>query len=72
MSTPTDQIERRNMMVMYCPTGDMTADYMSQPLQGTPFQKFRCEIMGFDKPKHGHSAKASGRSVLHVSARAPK
>ena len=42
----TDQIEKGNMTVEYCPTGDMTADFMSKPVQGKLFQKFKKEIMG--------------------------
>ena len=44
----TDQIEKGNLTVEYCPTSDMTADYMSKPLQGKLFQKFKREIMGHD------------------------
>ena len=42
----TDQIERGNVVVEYCPTDDMIADFMSKPLQGTKFQKFSKDIMG--------------------------
>lgn len=42
----TDQIEKGNLIVEYCPTGDMVADYFSKPLQGKLFQKFRKAIMG--------------------------
>ena len=34
------------MVVEYCPTGEMVADYMSKPLQGKLFVKFRDLIMG--------------------------
>ena len=42
----TDQIERGNLEVQYCPTDKMIADYMTKPLQGMKFQEFRKEIMG--------------------------
>ena len=42
-----DQIKRRNMSVEYCPTDDMTSDYMSEGPQGVKFQKFQHRIMGF-------------------------
>jgi hypothetical protein len=42
----TDQIEKGNMTVEYCPTGEMIADYMTKPLQGKLFQKFKKLIMG--------------------------
>ena len=42
----TDQVEKGNLRITYCPTDDMTADYMMKPLQGEKFRKFRAEIMG--------------------------
>jgi hypothetical protein len=42
----TDQVERGNMKIEYCPTTEMWGDYMSKPLQGKLFQKFKKLIMG--------------------------
>ena len=42
----TDQIEKGNLKVEYCPTTEMIGDYMTKPLQGKLFQKFKKEIMG--------------------------
>jgi hypothetical protein len=42
----TDQIEKGNVVVEYCPTTEMVADFMSKPLQGKLFQKFKAVIMG--------------------------
>lgn len=42
----TDQVEKGNLSIEYCPTNEMIADYMSKPLQGDKFRKFRAEIMG--------------------------
>ena len=42
----TDQVERGNLSVEYCPTDDMIADFHSKPLQGSKFRKFRAAIMG--------------------------
>ena len=42
----TDQIQKGNLIVEYCPTTEMVADYFSKPLQGKLFQKFRKSIMG--------------------------
>jgi hypothetical protein len=42
----TDQIEKGNLSVAYCPTTEMIGDYMSKPLQGKLFQKFKKAIMG--------------------------
>jgi hypothetical protein len=42
----TDQCEKGNLKVEYCPTGEMIADYMTKPLQGRLFEKFKALIMG--------------------------
>ena len=44
----TDQIEKGHLVVEHCPTGDMIADYMTKPLQGKSFEKFRNLIMGYE------------------------
>jgi hypothetical protein len=54
-----DQVEKGNVEIQYCSTDDMTADYMTKPLQGKKFMKFRNEIMGFRPRDSG-----SDRSVL--------
>ena len=36
----TDQVKKGNQSITYCPTDDMTADYMTKPLQGEKFRKF--------------------------------
>ena len=41
----TDQIEKGNVEVRYCPTDEMEGDYMTKPLQGNKFHKFRKFIM---------------------------
>ena len=42
----TDQVEKGNLRITYCPTDNMTADYMMKPLHGEKFRKFQVEIMG--------------------------
>ena len=42
----TDQIQKGNLIVEYCPMTEMIADYFSKPLQGKLFRKFRKSIMG--------------------------
>ena len=44
----TDRIKRGDLTIDYCPTGEMIADYMSKPVQGALFTKFRKFIMGFE------------------------
>ena len=46
----TDQIEKGNLVVEYCPTDEMLGDFMSKHLQGIKFQRFRHVIMGFKGP----------------------
>jgi hypothetical protein len=42
----TDQSEKGNVEIEYCPTEDMVADFMTKPLQGPAFVKFKALIMG--------------------------
>lgn len=57
----TDRIAKKEVTVQYCPTGNMLADFFTKPLQGTPFRKFRDEIMNVD-PAQLHAM--AHRSVL--------
>ena len=41
----TDQIEKGNLKVQYCPTDAMMADFMTKPLQGKKFIEFRKQIL---------------------------
>jgi hypothetical protein len=41
-----DQVEKKNLRIEYCPTDNMVANYMTKPLQGHKFRKFRAAIMG--------------------------
>ena len=42
----TDRIRKGDMSVKWCPTGDMTGDFFTNPLQGAQFTRFRDLIMG--------------------------
>ena len=42
----TNQISKGQVTVVWCPTGDMTADFYTKPLQGAMFRNFRDKIMG--------------------------
>ena len=48
----TDLISRDEVEVRYCPTNDMIADYMSKPIVGAKFQKFRDLIMNLSGIYH--------------------
>ena len=42
----TDRIAKRDVSVTWCPTGDMTGDFFTKPVQGALFIRFRDLIMG--------------------------
>ena len=42
----TDQVERGNLSIEYCPMDNMLGDYMTKATQGAKFTGFRKEIMG--------------------------
>ena len=42
----TDRINKKELSVEWCPTEDMTGDFMTKPNQGALFRKFRDQIMG--------------------------
>ena len=44
----TDQVEKGNLTVTYCPTDAMIGDFMSKPLQGSKFHQFSDDIMGVE------------------------
>ena len=52
----TDLIKRKEMVISYCPTEQMYADYMTKPTVGTNFFAFRNVIMKIDR--------SDSRSVL--------
>ena len=42
----TNQVELGNIQIEHMPTDEMWADYMTKPLQGEKFRKFRTLILG--------------------------
>ena len=42
----TDKIEKKELKLIYCPTGEMVADFGTKPLQGSIFIEFRDKIQG--------------------------
>ena len=42
----TDMVAQGEIEIKYCPSEDMLGDYMSKPLQGNLFFKFRKQILG--------------------------
>jgi hypothetical protein len=57
-----DQVEKGNVQIQYCPTDEMTANYMTNPLSGKKFRKFRSNIMGF---RPHRKLNGNARSVLY-------
>ena len=41
----TDQLEKGNLTVEYCPTDKMTGDYMTKPLTGAKFIEFNYDTL---------------------------
>ena len=42
----TDRINKNELSVEWCPTGNMIGDHATKPLQGPVFKKFRDHIVG--------------------------
>ena len=42
----TNRVAQGDVSLVWCPTGDMIGDFMTKPLQGSLFRKFRDQIMG--------------------------
>jgi hypothetical protein len=42
-----DRIKQDNILVRHCPTGAMLADFLTKPLQGNLFRKFRSALLGY-------------------------
>ena len=57
----TDQKEKGHINIEFCPTDQMTGDYMTKPLHGAKFKQFRQEIMNLSTP-----AQLVMWSCLHV------
>ena len=45
----TDKIKSKELKVLHCPTGDMTADIYTKPLQGAMFVKHRNDLLGIEQ-----------------------
>ena len=44
----TDKINKREIKLIYCPTGKMIADFSTKPLQGAIFVEFRNKMQGIE------------------------
>jgi hypothetical protein len=62
----TDQIEKGNLTVEYCPTLKMKGDFFTKPLQGKLFREHKNSILGVSSPD------GDDRSVLENATKTPK
>ena len=44
----TDQVDKKEVSIEHCPTGEMLADFFTKPLQGELFRKFRAAILNLE------------------------
>jgi hypothetical protein len=44
-----DRVKSGEVSIDYCPTGSMTGDFFTKPLQGVLFQKFRAEVLNLQE-----------------------
>ena len=44
----TDQLQRNELEIQYCPTDQMVSDYLTKALQGNKFERFRKIIMNIE------------------------
>jgi hypothetical protein len=78
----TDRIDKGDLSLVWCPTADMIGDFMTKPLQGAKFRKFRDQLMGVVpagdpklekskvvKTEFGAPAQTRHRSVLGENAK---
>jgi hypothetical protein len=63
----TERIQKKELTVEWCPTGDMIANFMTKPTQGALFKKFPDQIMGVipaqQSPGPGKNKKKKARMV---------
>ena len=65
----TDRVKKKEIEILYCPTGEMLGDFYTKPLQGGLYVKFRNSILGITDAKYieyrkaYYEAKAAKESV---------
>jgi len=62
----TDRIAKGDLTVSWCPTDDMTGDFMTKPNQGALFKKFRDQLMGVVKAEDPGPGKLKARMQTNV------
>jgi hypothetical protein len=67
-----DRINKKELTVEWCSTGDMIGDYMTKPTQAALFKKFRDQIMGVidaQDPGPGKAKVPKGKPLKEKRAR---
>ena len=59
-----DRIKTEDIKILYCPTEHMLADFFTEPLQGSLFERFRKVLMG-----HAHIYTLSDLSLVPTEER---
>ena len=54
----TNMVAQGDVSLVWCPVGDIIGDFMTKPLQGDLFRKFRYQIMGVIPDQDTGSGKA--------------
>ena len=60
----TDRVSKGDLSIAWCPTDEMVGDFMTKPLQGAKFRKFRDLIMGVNVKFGAAEKRPRHRSVL--------
>jgi hypothetical protein len=66
----TDRVNKEEVSVVRCSTGDMIGDYATKPLQGALFRKFRDQIMGATRRKIRDQERPTAVSVKQKQTKA--
>ena len=60
-----DWVTKNEVEIIYCPTGDMTADLLTKPLQGSLFKKFGDTILNIQRD--ASRPPINGMAMIHRS-----
>ena len=63
----TDNIKRKQMRVEYCPTDEMTADFLTKPLQGSKFREFRKQILNLEYDFVDHKSTDGKKGISSIA-----
>jgi hypothetical protein len=69
-----DRVDSGELEIVYLPTGEMRADILTKPLQGSLFRKMRDELMGYsvrEKPRGEGEASETSRGAKEFGVSEP-